>query len=97
MYDLLFEAASNFSDFLFFFHFHGLKSRPNICILVLRCAGGVAEPKEPGDEQRTVFDLRPATKDMRRDRNVLELRTGSSTGPRLRTKTMRNEGSEAKG
>ena len=44
--NLLFEVASNFSDFFFFFHFQGLKSLPNICILVLLAVVGVAVPWE---------------------------------------------------
>lgn len=44
MYSLL-EAASNFSDFFFRFHFHGLKSLPKAENLdLVRSAGGVRAP-----------------------------------------------------
>jgi hypothetical protein len=61
---LLLEAASNFSDFFFRFHFHGLKSLPNAENLdLVRSTGGVRAP-EPRLFVRTVepFCFLAATK-----------------------------------
>ena len=41
----LFEAASNFSDFFFRFHFQGLNNLPKAWSLDFLWIGGVAEPK----------------------------------------------------
>ena len=55
----LFDAASNFSDFFFRFHFQGLKSLPKACSLDFLCWGG--EPARVWPPPRTPFAFFPAT------------------------------------
>ena len=57
----LFDAASNFSDFFFRFHFQGLKSLPKACSLDFLCWGGEPVPPRVWPPPRTPFAFFPAT------------------------------------